>query len=183
MSQLNCVGLAVYIACATRSGSPFKTLFIDDPVQSMDDDHTEAFKKQVISKLLNDGFHVVLLTHMHLLAEDVASLYRARGGALFKMGRYSLSGPSIEWKGPEITRLLEGVRKNKDGNDQYRKQAMGDLPVFVERFAKDLFKAQTGGTVSKRYEDKSWGELRDLLRRCPISIRRTSRNSRTHLML
>ena len=88
MSQLNCVGLAVYIACATRSGSPFKTLLIDDPVQSMDDDHTEAFKKQVISKLLNDGFHVVLLTHMHLLAEDVASLYRARGGALFKMGQY-----------------------------------------------------------------------------------------------
>jgi hypothetical protein len=27
--------------------------------------------------------------------------------------------------------------------------------------------AQTKGTVPKRYEDKSWGELRDLLRRCP----------------
>lgn len=167
MSQLNCVGLAVYIACATRPGTPFKTLLIDDPVQSMDDEHTEAFKKQVIEKLLNAGFHIVLLTHMHRLAEDVASLYRARGAELFKMSEYSISGPSIDWKGPEITRLLEAVRKAKDGNDQYRKQATRDLRYFVERFAKDLFMAQTKNTISKRYEDKSWGELRDLLRRCP----------------
>jgi hypothetical protein len=166
MSQLNCVGLAVYLACATRTGTPFTTLLIDDPVQSMDDDHAEAFKKQVIAKLLDAGFHVVLLTHMHLLAEDVASLYRARGAALFKMGEYSISGPSIDWKGPEIARLLEAVRKNKDGNDAYRKQAMTDLRYFVERFVKDLFKAQTGGTISKRYEDRTWGELRELLRRC-----------------
>lgn len=30
-SQLNCIGIAVYLACATRSGTPFKTLIIDDP--------------------------------------------------------------------------------------------------------------------------------------------------------
>ena len=58
-SQLNCVGLSVYLACATRMGTPFKTLLIDDPVQSMDDEHSEAFKKQVIDKLLNDGHHVM----------------------------------------------------------------------------------------------------------------------------
>jgi len=166
MSQLNCIGIAVCLACATRSGTPFKTLLIDDPVQSMDDEHTEAFKKQVIEKLLDSGFHLVLLTHMHRLAEDVASLYRPRGAEIFKMSHYSMSGPSIDWKGPEITRLLDAARRNKDGNDQYRKQATRDLRFFVERFAKDLFIAQTKSTVSKRYEDKSWSELRNLLRRC-----------------
>ena len=60
-SQLNCIGLAVYLACATRSGTPFKTLLIDDPVQSMDDEHTEAFKKQVIDKLLKADYHIILL--------------------------------------------------------------------------------------------------------------------------
>jgi hypothetical protein len=167
------------LACATRPGTPFKTLLIDDPVQSMDDEHTEAFKKQVIEKLLDAGFHIVLLTHMHRLAEDIASLYRARGAELFKMSRYSISGPSIDWKGPEITRLLEAVRKNKDGNDHYRKQATRDLRFFVERFAKDLFMAQTKSTVSKRYEDKSRGELRELLRRCKDFDTKNERNSRT----
>ena len=165
-SQLNCVGLSVYLACATRRGTPFKTLLIDDPVQSMDDEHTEAFKKQVIDKLLNDGHHVIVLTHMRLLAGDIESLYRRRGAVLYKMRQYSRSGPSIEWKGAEIGRLLEAVRRNKDSNEQYRKQATLDLRIFIERFAKDLFKAQTRGTVSKRYEDRTWNELKELLKRC-----------------
>ena len=165
-SQLNCVGLSVYLACATRMGTPFKTLLIDDPVQSMDDEHTEAFKKQVIDKLLNDGHHVIVLTHMRLLADDIESLYRRRGAVLYKMRQYSRSGPSIEWKGPEIGRLLEAVRLNKDGNEQYRKGATLDLRMFIERFAKDLSKAQTGGTISKRYENRPWNELKELLKRC-----------------
>ena len=165
-SQLNCVGIAIYLACATRKGTPFKTLLIDDPVQSMDDEHTEAFKKQVIERLLTYGYHVIVLTHMQLLASDVESLYRNRGAALYKMSHYSRSGPSIDWKGPQLVRLLESVRRNKDGNEQYRQQATLNLRRFIERFAKDLYKAQTGGTISRRYEDRNWGELKDLLKRC-----------------
>ncbi len=183
MSQLNCIGLAVYLACATRPGTPFKTLLIDDPVQSMDDDHTEAFKKQVIDKLLNSGFHIVLLTHMHRLAEDVASLYRSRGGELFKMSQYSISGPSIDWKGPEITRLLEAVRRAKDGNDQYRKQATRDLRYFVERFVKDLFMAQTKGTVSSATRTRVGASCATFCAVALISTRRTSRSLRTRSML
>ena len=165
-SQLNCVGIAIYLACATRTGTPFKTLLIDDPVQSMDDEHTEAFKKQVIERLLTSGYHVIVLTHMQLLANDVESLYRNRGAVLYKMRHYSQSGPSIDWKGPQLVRLLESVRRNKDGNEQYRQQATLNLRMFIERFAKDLYKAQTGGTISRRYEDRNWGELKDLLKRC-----------------
>jgi hypothetical protein len=133
----------------------------------LDEDHNEAFKKQVIERLLDMGYHVVLLTHMQLLAGDVESLYRNRGAALFKMRPYARTGPSIEWKGPGIGRLLESVKANKDAeNEKYRMSAALDLRKFVERFAKELFKAQTGQLISKRYEDKSWGELKDLLKRC-----------------
>ena len=93
-NQLNCIGLAVYLACATRKGTPFRTIVIDDPVQSMDDEHNEAFKKQVVGKLLRDGYHIVLLTHMQPLAGDVEALYRKQGAALFKMRPYSRSGPT-----------------------------------------------------------------------------------------
>lgn len=178
-SQLNCIGLAVYLARATRKGTPFKTLLIDDPVQSMDDEHTEAFKKQVIDKLLKDGYHIILLTHMQLLAGDVESLYRNRGAALYRMSQYSRSVPVIDWKGPQLGRLLDSVRKNKDANEQYRKQATLDLRMFVERFAKDLFKAQTNGTISKRYEDRNWGDLKDSSSDAKTSTQRTSPSSKT----
>lgn len=167
-SQLNCIGLAVYLACATRRGSPFKLLLLfDDPIQSMDDDHTEAFKKEVMKRVLSQDFQVILLTHMDNFADDVEGLYRALDPLLYRMGGYTISGPSITWKGPEIQKLLEEIRRNKDStNEGYRMEAVQALRKFVERFVKDLFVAQTGNPVSGKYEDESWTRLRGLLRQC-----------------
>ena len=38
--------------------------------------------------------------------------------------------------------------------------------MFVEQFVKELYKAETGNPISRKYEDKSWGELKLLLRDC-----------------
>lgn len=166
-SQLNCVGLAVYLATCTRKTSPFKCILFDDPIQSMDDEHTEAFRKQVVSKLLAEGFQVILLTHMDNIADSIGSLYRNHDPAIYRMEEYTQSGPSVVWKGPEIQKILNEIRKNKDAaNEGYRKQAVQALRQFVERFAKDLFTAETGQPISKQYEDKSWADLRNLLRQC-----------------
>ncbi len=166
-SQLNCIGLAVYLATCTRSGSPFRFVLFDDPIQSMDDEHTEAFRKDVISKLLSQGFQVVLLTHMDQFANRVETLYRSHSPAIYRMMTYTPAGPIIEWKGPEVQKILNEVKRNKDAtNEGYRKQAILDLRRFVEEFVKDLYIRETGQTISKQYEDKTWGELRKLLRQC-----------------
>jgi hypothetical protein len=74
----------------------------------------------VLDKPMRDGYHIILLTHMQVLAQDVEALYRRSGAALYKMSQYSRSGPAIEWKGPGIGRLLEMVRTHKDGtNEEY----------------------------------------------------------------
>jgi hypothetical protein len=166
-SQLNCVGLAVYLATCTRNGSPFQFVLFDDPIQSMDDEHTESFKNQVIRKLLNQNFQIVILTHMQSVANSIEQLYRQDGAVYYRMEGYTQSGPAIVWKGPEIQKLLNDVRKNKDSvNDGFRKQAVQGLREFVERFVKDFFTAESGRPVSKKYENKSWGDLRSLLRQC-----------------
>jgi hypothetical protein len=41
-------------------------------------------------------------------------------------------------------------------NEGFRKQAVQALRQFVERFVKDFFIAETGTSVSKRFEDKNW---------------------------
>ncbi len=167
-SQLNCIGLAVYLACATRSASPHSLLLFDDPIQSMDDEHTEAFKKVVIKNLLERRFQVILLTHMDNFADDVEKLYRGKyQPCLFKLQAYSQSGPDVVSKGPQIQALLSEVRKNMDSlNEGFRKQAVQALRQFVERFVKDFFTAETGTSVSKRFEDKNWADLKPLLRQC-----------------
>jgi DNA repair exonuclease SbcCD ATPase subunit len=167
-SQLNCIGLAVYLACATRATSPHEMIFFDDPVQSMDDEHVEAFKKDLIKNLLDRGFQVILLTHMDNFADDIEKLYRARARtALFRMEAYALPGPTVTWRGPEIGHIMQQVRKDKDSlTEGFRKQAVQELRQFVERFVKDLYTAETGKSVSKRFEDKNWSDLKPLLRQC-----------------
>ncbi len=166
-SQLNCVGIAIYLACATRAGSPFKFLLFDDPIQSMDDDHTEAFKKQVIKKLLDQGFQTIILTHMDNFAGEIERLHKPHNPLAYRIEEYTLSGPVISWKGSEIGGLLKEARRNKDStNDGFRMQAVLALRHFVERFVKDLFVAETGNPVSRKYESEPWPRLRDLLRQC-----------------
>jgi DNA repair exonuclease SbcCD ATPase subunit len=167
-SQLNCIGLAVYLACATRNTSPHSMLLFDDPIQSMDDEHTEAFKKVIIKNLLERGFQVILLTHMDNFADDVEKLYRGKHQpSLFKLQAYSQSGPVVVSTGPQIQGLLSEVRRNKDAlNEGFRKQAVQALRQFVEQFVKDFFIAETGNSVSKRFEDKNWSDLKPLLRQC-----------------
>jgi hypothetical protein len=166
-SQLNCIGLAVYLATCTRTGSPFRFVLFDDPIQSMDDEHTEAFKKEVISKLISNGFQVILLTHMDQFANRVETLYRSNTPAIYRMAEYTQAGPIIEWKGPEVRKLLNDVKRNKDASGEgYRKQAVQALRQLVEEFVKDLFMRDTSQSISRQYEDKSWKELRKLLRQC-----------------
>jgi hypothetical protein len=83
------------------------------------------------------------------------------------MEAYSLSGPNIVPHGPAIKRLLAEIKRDKDSvNDAFRKQAALGLRQFVERFVKDLYSSETGQSVSKRFENQSWPELRNLLRQC-----------------
>lgn len=83
------------------------------------------------------------------------------------MGPYSQSGPVLVPTGPHIQGLLTEVRKNMDSlNEGYRKQAVQALRQFVERFVKNFFVAETGNSVSKRFEDKNWSDLKPLLRQC-----------------
>jgi hypothetical protein len=166
-SQLNCIGLSVYIATCCRKGSPFQMVLFDDPIQSMDDEHTESFKKNAIGELLSKGFQVILLTHMDNFAGDVDRLYRQQQPLFYRLEPYSLAGPVVNWKGPEIKKLLNEVRKNKDAaNEGFRKQATLALRQFVERLVKDLFMAETSQTISRKFEDKSWTDLRQILRQC-----------------
>jgi hypothetical protein len=51
-SQLNCLGLSIWISSVTVPLSPFQFLLFDDPVQSMDDEHTDSFIMDVVSDLI-----------------------------------------------------------------------------------------------------------------------------------
>lgn len=168
-AQLNCVGLAVTLACTTRPDSIYKFIVIDDPIQSMDDEHSESFKMSVVKKLLDMGFQVILLTQLDRFADGVESLYRQTVDkvCLYQIKGYQVNGPIIEYKGSGILKFLADITAQKDSpNPDYRKAVPLDMRKFVERFVKDLYVSETKGSVPRKYQNVPWGRLSPLLKQC-----------------
>ncbi len=167
-SHLNCISLAVYLACATRVGSPFGFLFIDDPVQSMDEDHTEAFRIKVLQELLEKGYQIVVLTHLKNFASAIDSRYR-RSWDLLRLDflGYTKEGPRIEESLPRLEQYLKDARNAMEAsNEDYRTTSVERLRRFVERFIKELHVQQTGKPISRRFRNGRWSDLKKLLLEC-----------------
>lgn len=61
-SQMNVLGIGAFITRSRALGH--KMLILDDPVQSMDEEHFRTFARVLVPGLLDeDGFQVVVLTH------------------------------------------------------------------------------------------------------------------------
>lgn len=72
-SQLNCLGLAAFLARVCRETSPY--VILDDPIQASDEEHRFTFVHQVPDELIRRGKQVIILTHDQRLARDLHDRY------------------------------------------------------------------------------------------------------------
>ncbi len=72
-SQLNCLGLAAFLARVCREDSPY--VILDDPIQASDEEHRFTFVHQVPDELMRRGKQVIILTHDQRLARDMHDRY------------------------------------------------------------------------------------------------------------
>ena len=59
------MGLSIYLSKIVNPDNPFSFIFIDDPVQSMDDMHTDYFINEVMEKLVEEKYQIFILSHLH----------------------------------------------------------------------------------------------------------------------
>ena len=74
-------------------------LVLDDPVQSMDEDHFKTFARDLISEVLDDGFQIVLLTHNDAFARDVSHYHYGRPDYVTMSVRHSRKDGSVVTEG------------------------------------------------------------------------------------
>ena len=75
-SQVNALGVAAFVTRSKLLGH--RMLVLDDPVQSMDEDHFKSFARDLLSDVLEDGFQIILLTHNGTFARDVSHYHYDR---------------------------------------------------------------------------------------------------------
>lgn len=82
-SKLNALGICLSIATNLKPGCPFGFIFIDDPIQSLDQEHEAQFVG-VLRKLVDNGKQVILLSHNKSWLDQVRTGCRSLNGFLLR---------------------------------------------------------------------------------------------------
>lgn len=157
--QLNCLGLSVWLMQATTAGSPFGFVILDDPVQSMDDDHAEAFLAGMIPHLMDTaGKQIILLSHVLRITDRLRGLHLDRSLRHYHLDNYLQSGP-IVIEQTRIARQLAHIKACAKGNDENRGLAVDRLRVLIETLIRELHLKRTGAPLASAYDNASPGAL------------------------
>lgn len=157
--QLNCLGLAMWLMRATTPSSPFGFVLLDDPVQSMDDDHTEAFISDIVPHLLDaHGKQVIVLSHVKRITERLRELNGARRVRVYHYETYERNGPTITEQIP-LQMLLAEIKGVSRGNEQNRKYCVDRIRVLIEHFIRELHLNVKGAPLPSKYDRASAKEL------------------------
>ncbi|SRR5216684_1470936 len=166
--QLNCLGLSFWLMRATTPKSCSGFILLDDPVQSMDDAHCEAFISRVIPDLC-DKKQVIVLSHERRLIDRIRDLNKGRPTIVYHYDDYDKAGPSITQQ-VNLAVMLREVEGLAKGNEPNRSQAVDKLRKLVEQFVRDLHLKQIGQPVPAQYDSAKPSELLELYRQIPNTL-------------
>jgi hypothetical protein len=162
--QLNCLGLAVWLMRANTPGSPFGFVLLDDPVQSMDDGHAEAFIADIVPHLLDDhGKQVIVLSHTQKIVDRLRSLNQNRHCRVYHFEAYDRSGPTLTEQ-IRLPMLLGEIKGAVKGNERNREYAIARIRVLAEHFIRELHLKIMGVPPSVQYDRATAKELLPLFR-------------------
>lgn len=139
--QLNCLGLSVHLMRILTPGNPFKFLLLDDPVQSMDDDHYAALKIDVVADLLDRHLQLIVLSHEKKLIDSLLDIYYERSPRGLRISGFTQNGPTIR----DLETLGESLKRAQRlamGNDEDRRHALLALRRSIEILTRELCQAR-----------------------------------------
>ena len=112
-SQVNALGVAAFVTRAKLLGH--RILVLDDPVQSMDEEHFKTFAKDLIPSVLEQDFQVILLTHNDAFARDVSHFHYDRPDYVTMSIRHSRTeGVVVEEGNRRVAERLALAEHNLD---------------------------------------------------------------------
>lgn len=157
--QLNCVGLAMWLMRATTPSSPFGFVLLDDPVQSMDDDHAEAFISDIVPHLLNDhGKQVIVLSHVRRIVERLRELNANRTARLYHLDAFDQVGPTVTEQ-IKLKMLLSEIRGAARGNEANREYAVDRIRVLAEQFIREVHLRIVGTPAPAQFDRATASQL------------------------
>ncbi|MFQ5847140.1 MAG: hypothetical protein ACE5IQ_05620 [Candidatus Methylomirabilales bacterium] len=137
-SQLQCLGLAMFLARAEHEGCSF--IVLDDPVLSSDEDYRVHFNATVLTELLRLPIQVVVLTQDHATWEELETRYRHLGISNAQLYiETPAEGTIIENTSDALLAKINRAKSLvRGGHPDSRKECGIQLRDAGERFCKEM---------------------------------------------
>ena len=149
---------------ATTPGSPFGFVVLDDPVQSMDDDHSEAFILSLIPHLLETcGKQIIVLSHVERITNRLRELHVDRQIRHYHLSQFLQSGPIFIAQN-RTAKTLGQIKSWLQGNDDNRELAVERLRELIEYFIRELYLRTAGVAMPTQYDKANPRELLKVFR-------------------
>jgi len=151
-SQLNCLGLSIWIPSVTAPLSPFQFLVFDDPVQSMDDEHTESFIVNIVPHLIEqEGIQVAVLTHLKDIADRLREEHCHLHHRYYCFDSLNAEGARLCESyvvRDEIQHIRELMRSD---NEVSRRLAVDRIRVLCEHIMREAYLKEHGEPLPEEY--------------------------------
>lgn len=167
-SQATCLGLAHHIMSSVDDQCPFQFIVFDDPIQSFDSEHRDAFHSVILEKLLDEhAKQVIVLTHIESFAENIyyGNLSR-RSPAYYTVTKYDHEGVSFA-KESQLHKQRQKIRRLLKGDSEERDSASQEFSPFVEKLAKAVYRSVTEEPIPPTHRAASGPDLIDLFESIP----------------
>ena len=169
-SQLQCLGLSLFLARAVREGAGF--IVLDDPVLAGDEDHRPTFVNQVVPELSKLGIQVIVMTQDQLMKSNMLDIHAHLNIECFHLLHEPGSGTVVDKTSDDLEAMLARARPFVGNpNLEMRKRAARLLRDAAERWCKEVLvrdrrsKGDSDATLSDYVEKKgNLGHLVPLVR-------------------
>lgn len=149
-SHMNCLCLSVYFSQRVLNNPYWDFVVLDDPVQSMDEDHGKNLIR--ILGEVHKSKQVILMSHNANFCRDFTDLFYGQEYLFYEFSGYSAKGPRIDLKYAPFKTYMTIARRYSDGNLEERAISGNNLRKAIERLACDLLIQNGKLSHSKVYE-------------------------------
>lgn len=151
-SKLNALGLCMSLAVNLRGDSPFEFILIDDPIQSLDNEHSVQFVGIIRELVEVTGIQLIVLSHNKPWIEQLRKGCRSLNGRFLEITGYTKKGPHIvqvPWA-PWVDRLstVDAIIKDETAGSVQLQQAEEEIRITVCEVVAAMYMERKGIEVS-----------------------------------
>jgi len=131
-AHMNSLGISLYFPQRVDYNPDWGFIILDDPIQSMDDDHSNMLID--ILKEHQSSKQIIVLSHSKEFCERFKSRFGRENILCYEFVQGNERGPNISLENGPIQVLLQMTEELRNGSFEQRKTAGGHLRRAVERF-------------------------------------------------